>query len=614
MLNPLGLDYLVFLDWESYYDTEYSLRKLTYIEYIQSPKFKEHGISIQINSAAPIWYHTKKSMHSALMQIPWIKAGLVGHNLHFDGLIAALKYKIYPKMYIDTLGMARAILPTLQSHSLSFLADYLGLGEKNPKALDDIKGILKPDKDQLAALGRYCNDDVTLTYELYQKLAGFLPLPEYESLDQTIRMQTQPQFILDRDRLDDVIDLKLKEREDTLKEAETNITTVRSSAKLAEAFRELAVEPPTKISPRTNKETYAFAKTDLGMQKLVNDPDPKVAALAKARLSCMSNLDIRRAERFQSIHDCNNGYLPVTLNYYGAHTGRWSGGDKTNVQNLTKKSPLRSCLMAPPGYLVLAADQSQIEARITAWLAEHFKLLNDFKLNDEGISPYDVYQIMASHIYGIALDKIDDAQRFIGKMCVLGLGYGMGVEKLYTVLQQILGAGKIEKWEVQNMVDVYRKINYPIVMLWKTLDKVLSDMIHQRDGVYKCISYDAGSIKLPNDMFLQYPFLNATANDWGGVAYEYEFKGKIQNIYGGRLTENIVQALARSVIADNMRAIQQRYRVATMTHDEIVILPPKSEIDDAEQFVTEIMTTAPEWAADLPLAIEVDIDDRYAKS
>lgn len=614
MENPLKVDYLVTLDWETYYDSEYSLRTLTYIEYIQSVKFKEYGIAIQINDGNPIWYYTKAAMKKALIEIPWNKAALVGHNLHFDGLIAAVKYKLYPKYYIDTLGMARALLPTLESHSLDYLSRYLQLGVKNSKPLTELKGILKPTKEQMERLGEYCRDDVILTYELYKKLAGFLPEEEYISLDQTIRMQTQPQFLLDKPRLQQVIQLENQKRLDCLNEAEVSLTTVRSTAKLAEAFRDLGVDPPVKMSAKTKKSTFAFAKTDLGMHKLLQNSNPKVAALAKARLTCMSNLDIKRAERFIGIHDCNNGYLPVTLNYFGAHTGRWAGTDKTNLQNLTKKSALRSCLMAPPGYLILAADQSQIEARITAWLAEHFKLLNDFKLKDEGISPYDVYQIMASHIYGINVKDVNESQRFIGKMCVLGLGFGMGVEKLYAVLQQILGAGNVAKWEVQNMVDVYRSINQPIVALWNTLDTVLSHMVNQRDGVYKCISYDNSSILLPSGMYLQYPFLNATQNSWGGLAYEYEFKGKTQNIYGGRLTENIVQALARSIIASNMRKIQTRYKVATMTHDEIVTIPPKSEIEDAEQFITEIMTQPPDWAPDLPLAIEVYIDERYAKN
>lgn len=613
MYNPLDVDYLVTADWETYYDSSYSLRTMTYIEYIRSPKFKEYGVSIQINDSDPIWYTSNTSIKKALHDIPWNRAALIGHNLHFDGSILAFIHDIIPKYYIDTISLARGILPTIPSYSLKYVADYLGIGYKDSTALGEVKGILKPTKEQLEGLGVYCKDDVTLTWNVFQKLAPFLPESEYHLIDQTIKMQTQPQLTLDRERLEGVIETKLAERQDILEAADVDISTVRSSAKLIQKFRELGVDPPTKISPRTGKQAPAFAKTDLGMQKLLNDPDPKIANLAKARITCMSNIDIKRAERFIHIHDCNDGILPVPLNYYGAHTGRWSGGDKINMQNLTKKSGLRYCIVAPPDHLIMAADQSQIEARITAWLAEHMKLLRDFKLHDEGISPYDVYQIMASHIYNIDVKKVTDDQRFIGKMCVLGLGYGMGYEKLATVLNQILGAGSVPEYEAKNMVDIYRSINAPIVKLWQTMTEILNQMVHQRDGVYKCISYDPHSVKLPNGMYLQYPFLNMTANDWGAPQYEYSYKDKTQKIYGGRLTENIVQALARSVIANNILTIKDRYQVATMTHDEIIIVPHKSEVDEAHEFVTEVMSTPPEWATDLPLALEIKVDERYSK-
>lgn len=613
MQNPLELDYLVSLDWESYHDASYSLSKLTYIEYIRSPLFKAHGVGIQINDGKPIWYSSNTAIKKALEDIPWDKAGLIGHNLHFDASILAFRYNIFPKAYIDTIAMARGALPTIKSYSLMYLAEYLNLGIKDSTALVNVKGITNPTKEQLKNLGIYCCDDVTLCYKLYNVLAPYIPIKEFKLMDITTRMQTQPQMRLDKPALEVLVEEKLSERTHVLEDAGVTISEVRSSVKLGNKFRELGVEPPTKTSPANGKQTFAFAKTDLGMQKLLNDPDKRVAKLAKARLTCMSSLDIKRAERFISIHDCNKGIIPVPLNYYGAHTGRWSGGDKINFQNLTKKSGLRYCILAPEGHLIMAADQSQIEARITAWLADHLQLLRDFRLKDEGISPYDVYQIMASHIYGINVKDVDDDQRFIGKMCVLGLGYGMGHEKLGTVLNQILGAGSVSDYEARNMVDIYRDINKPIVDLWKDMDEVLNQMVHDRDGVFKILTFDQSSIHLPNGMFLQYPYLTQVPNAWGGTGYEYTYKDRPQSIYGGRLTENIVQALARTVIADNMITINERYQVATMTHDEIITVPTIGEIEEAKEFVTKIMSTPPSWATDLPLALEIKTDAKYAK-
>ena len=328
MSYPLGLDYLITLDFESYYDTEYSLTKLTYIEYIQSPLFKLHGCAVQVNEGNPIWYHTMGALRKALLEIPWNKAGLIGHNLHYDGLVLAKKFDIFPKYYLDTIGIARAVLPTIESYSLDFLSKYLELGKKDSSPLANVKGILNPSKEQITALGEYCSDDVILTWKLYNTLISFMPEDELEILDITIRMQTQPQIILDKSRLEKIVEDELQDRKELLKKAKVDIYTIRSTAKLAEEFRIRGIDPPMKTSPTTGKQIPAFAKSDTGMMKLLANPDPSISNLAAARLKCMSSLEIKRAERFIEIHDCNDGVLPVTLNYYGAHTGRWSGGDK----------------------------------------------------------------------------------------------------------------------------------------------------------------------------------------------------------------------------------------------------------------------------------------------
>jgi DNA polymerase I-like protein with 3'-5' exonuclease and polymerase domains len=613
MHNPLELDYLVTLDYETYYDTQYSLRNLTYIEYINSPLFKIHGMSVQINDTSPIWYDSKTKVRDALHEIPWNRAGMIGHNLHFDGTITSKKFDIIPKIYLDTLSLARGLLPTIKSHSLKYLAEYLTLGAKDSTALGNVKGVRTLTKKQKADLGVYCNDDVNLTWKLYQTLCSYLPEEEAELIDITLRMQTQPTFMLDVPKLNKIIVKKLGERETLLDEAGLDISQVRSSVKFAAHLAELGVDAPTKISPRTGKQTFAFAKTDLGMQMLTANPDKKVASAAMARLSCMSNLDVKRAQRFIDISNCNNEILPIPLNYYGAHTGRWSGGDKINPQNLTKKSGLRECLLAPPGHLVLAADQSQIEARITAWLAEHDSLLNDFSLHDQGLGP-DVYILMATLIYGKKAEDITDDERFIGKMCVLGLGYGMGHEKLCITLNQILGAGSFTKWDTKHMVDTYRKVNYPIKELWNQLNAVIHRMALGQEGTFKILTFDSSSIQLPNGMFLQYPNLRGIPNHYDSYDYEYEYKDKMQKIYGGRLTENIVQALARIVIAGNMIEINKVFPVATMTHDEIVIIPPIARIEEAKKLVTDVMSKPPEWCSDLPLALTIDIGEAYAKS
>ena len=173
-----------------------------------------------------------------------------------------------------------------------------------------------------------------------------------------------------------------------------------------------------KVSPTTGKAALALAKNDEGFKALAEHEDERVQALVAARLGTKSTLEETRTERFINI--AKRGSLPVPLRYYAAHTGRWGGDDKLNLQNIPRKSPLKSAIVAPDGYVIVDADSSQIEARIVAWLAGQNDLVRAFEDGE------DVYKIMASKIYRKPIGEITDQERFVGKTTILGAGYGMG--------------------------------------------------------------------------------------------------------------------------------------------------------------------------------------------
>lgn len=384
-------------------------------------------------------------------------------------------------------------------------------------------------------------------------------------------------------------------------------TVVGSAEKCAGLLRALGVEPPTKISPTTGKETYAFAKTDEAFKELLEHEDPRVRVVAECRLQTKSTLEETRTERFINIAD--RGPLPIPLRYYAAHTGRWGGDDKVNMQNLPRKSPLKKAIRAPDGYVLIDCDSSQIEARTLAWLAGQWDLVDAFEKGE------DVYKIMASSIYGVPVEEVTDSQRFVGKTTILGAGYGMGAAKFQAQLKTF--GVTLELEECKRIITVYRETYPYIPKLWRDTSDALESLVSDDltsigEGMKLAV---AGGIVLPNLLRIRYPNLRFQEQDNGKQEMVYDTKkGRAvipTRIYGGKCVENICQALARIVIANQMLMISRRYKVAMTVHDSVVVVVPQEEADEARTFVEQCMRIRPKWAAQLPLNCESKMGASY---
>jgi DNA polymerase len=289
---------------------------------------------------------------------------------------------------------------------------------------------------------------------------GF-PKAEMKLIDLTTRMFTRPLLDLDLNLLEmHLIDVKEK-KEKLLLEAGVDKDDLMSNPKFAELLKGLGVEPPMKISPTTDKETFAFSKTDEGFKALAEHEDVRVQALVAARLGNKSTLEETRTERFIGI--AKRGLMPVPLKYYAAHTGRWGGSDSLNLQNLPSRGAnggkLKKAIVAPEGYSIIDADSAQIEARVLAWLSGQNDLVEAFH-NGE-----DVYKIMASAIYSKSTDEITSEERFVGKTTILGAGYGMGAQKFRTQLKSF--GTEVSEDDARHIISVYRE-TYPfITSLWR---------------------------------------------------------------------------------------------------------------------------------------------------
>lgn len=621
---------IVTIDFETYYDDEYSLSKITTEQYIRDPKFEVIGVGIKVNDHPTDWY-SGSNPGRFLKSLNYRNRAILCHHTAFDGAILSWKFGIRPKFWLDTLSMARPIHNMMVGGSLKALAAYYGIGAKGDEVIA-AKGKRRADftPEDLAAYGRYCCNDVELTYQLFNILKKKIPVSELLVIDQTLRMYTEPVVELHEDLLREHLDAVRTRKKmllstiaaDRDRAEHTVEEMLMSNEKFAAYLQHLNVDPPRKISPKTQKESWAFAKTDKGLLELLDHPDERVQAAVSARLGVKSTIEETRTENLIGV--AQRGALPIMLNYYGAHTGRFSGGDKLNLQNLPKRGnvSIRRALRAPEGSVFVACDSSQIEARLVAWLAGQEDLVEAFAQGR------DVYSEFATEVYGRTITKADKLERFVGKTCILGLGYGMGAAKFQRTLE--IGQGgisvKIDLPEAERIVRLYRAKNWKIVQLWQLCGYALTGMVSNGTGnIHETIlPYDPEGIILPNGLRIQYPLLRRTKDGFAYCANPRQYlraarervSGAEANvewtkIYGGKVTENVVQALAALVIREQMVAIGQRYKVAFQVHDEIVIVAPAASQYDAEQDLVRVMSTPPQWAPTLPVACESGIAENY---
>jgi DNA polymerase I-like protein with 3'-5' exonuclease and polymerase domains len=615
---------IIVVDFETHYTKTYSLGKMTTEEYVRSPDFEVIGVSVQVGSDEPVWFSgTRKETKEFLEGFDFGSNLALAHNAMFDAAILSWHFDIHPKGWLDTLSMGRALHGTEVGGSLAVLAKHYELGVKGDEVLNAL-GKRRADftPEELARYGEYCKNDVALTWGLFAAMSETFPKVELRLIDLTIRMFSEPVLQLDNKLLTNHLE-EIK----TVKEAligSLDKGMLMSNPQLAEWLRNHGVEPPMKISPTTGKETYAFAKNDEEFKALLEHESTIVQAAVSARLGAKSTLEETRTQRFIDISQ--RGPMPVPLRYYAAHTGRWGGDDKLNLQNLPRKSALKHSIVAPIGYVVLDSDSSQIEARTLAWLSGQDDLVQFFELNNQEIAEgvpkhlmqYDPYKIMAAAIYGKAVNAITEKERFLGKQTVLGAGYGMGAKKFQAQLKTY--GVSLDEAECQRIIDVYRKTYPQIPKFWRRAQKILDSIIGNnadsfgRDDI---LSVDGKrGILLPNGLYLKYPNLRRRmSEETGDVEYVYDTKkGKTtvpNHIYGGKVVENVCQALARIIIGEQMLMIAKKYRVVMTVHDAIACIVPEKEADRAKEFVEICMRLRPKWAPDLPLNCEAGYGKSY---
>ena len=607
---------LITLDFETYYDKKYSLKKLTMEEYIRDPKFQVIGVGIKVNNEKTEWASgSKKEIQKYLQGFDWENSMVVAHNTLFDGAILNWCYGIDPRVLVDTLCMSRALHGVATSASLQALAERYGIGEKGTEVVE-AEGKRRSDftEEELSRYGDYCINDVELTYKLFSIFiaAGF-PKQELRVIDMTLRMFTNPTLEVDSDLLHKHLTTIKKNIENLPSSSGISKDGIMSNQKFARVLETFSVEPPKKISPTTGKETFAFAKSDEQFIKLLEHPNEKVKNLVDARLGIKSTLEETRTQRFIDIG--SRGKLPIPVRYYAAHTGRWGGDDKINIQNLPSRGPnakkLKSSILAPEGYKLIDADSSQIEARVLSWFAGQDDLTNSFARGE------DVYKKMASVIYSVSEEDVTKEQRFVGKTTILGAGYGMGSIKFQAQLKNYGFDMDID--EARRVINIYRETNWKINQLWRDCQNMLRYMVNgdtyniatHLGGVVQVIPKDK-AILLPSNLLLRYDNLKAQPTD-KGAEYMYKTRMGYIKIYGGKVVENLCQALARCIIAEQMLQIRKKYTIGLTVHDSIVACVKEEEVEEAQRYMEACMRQTPPWAKGLPLDCESGVGKNYGE-
>ena len=606
----------IYFDFETYYDKEYSLTKMTTPEYVCDPRFKVLGVAIAINDEPAQWY-------DELPDLDYENSAVVAHNCYFDAMILTLHYKRKAKEYICTQALARYCLP-VKSHSLKSVSQTLNLGMKT-------EGLTEGSHVVDSKLTDYAINDVELCRSIYKRLASTLSAEERPVHSLTIRWGVEPTLVGNIAMFREAADKAEQDRADLIATATEEYGISEDELVSNQKFARFLEESLNIDVPKKNE----------GMTPCLSKGDPEFQAMMAAhleyqtvwtaRIAAKSTINISRPRTLANVCESTGGLLPMPLKWFGAHTGRWSGHDNYNPQNLPNGSVSRTAIEAPPGHVIVVADSSQIELRVNAWWSQQSSTL------DLLAAGKCVYIAAAAAHYGVPYETFNkkSPERKLGKAITLGCGFGMGAVKFKDYCASgPLGMDPmlLTDDEAFKAITTYRNANPKIRANWETH----SDIIRQMHDINRelpdnlkgraktegkglrigPIIIHRHSIELPNKTLLTYFDLRCDSNADGNECWMY---GEANYLYGARLQENIVQALARVIISDQILMMEaEGIRTVSSTHDEVLAVCPEDQANYVLNRMLSIMGTTPEWAnlpnyPQLQLAAEGGYARNYSK-
>lgn len=630
----------VFVDLETYWSQTHSLSKMNPIVYCTHPETEIISCAVKVGSGQTQVVFGERLVKSFLASQSWDDKLVVGHNMsQFDAMILAWRCGVRPALWGCTLAMARPHHSKTTGLSLAKLVAHYGIGVKDSTALRNTKGRHLCDFTQaeVNAMREYNKADTDQCAELFYKLRALTSNREMKLIDMTIRMLVTPKFRVDVLLLEATLEKEVLRKHEMLlrlanmlgvlepgmtdDEATEQVKkTLGSAPQFSALLESLGVQVPTKLNTK-GVSIPALAKTDEEFVALQEHDDPIVAAAAGARLGVKSTILESRIGTLLDVAAATGGRLPVPINYYGADTtGRDSGAMNLNLQNLTRILPgapkltdaLRYSLKAPKNHKVVVADLSGIELRVNMFLWKVPYAMALFQADPEKA---DLYKTLASEVLCIPYDDIVKMQRQAGKAMHLGCGFGLGSTAKYRAVAKGMAQIDVSEEDATEHIAGYRRKHPEVVQGWKTCHGALPAIYHgaeyQIDPWGLCHTVKGG-IKTPQGMIL-YPDLREEVDENGRREWVYGRGRHKARIYAGKVTENIVQHLAREVVMDNALQVKKEIGINTThrVHDELVYVVPENIAEIVLDAVQDVMRTPPAWWPELVTWSEGSIGATY---
>jgi DNA polymerase len=639
------------VDFETFFDTEYALTKMSTIEYITDKRFEFTGVGHAVSPN----FHACFS-HDVVGAIMGLQTRY-GDNLEritcsfknarFDATILQEKFGIVPPYIVDVDDLARHYDSKMR-HDLATMCTMFKIGSKGDTM--QFKGLRLKDMtpDVKEKLEEYCKNDINKQCKLFKILMELLTCPELELplARHTLGLYLEPKLHFDFSLAAEVFP-KMEEILDGIIEASGQTKKLLGSRiAIVGALQELLPEGEEVPMKQGKKEMIpALAKDDEGMQELLGHRLETVRKFCEARIAIKSWPNhIKRIKSMIAQAFASYGLLRVPLNYHGCHTGRPTGGEKINLLNLGGKgrtgqgthkliAMVRKLLIAPPGKTLVICDSAQIECRLEMWLVGQSNLVIAFCDGE------DIYSQFASVLFGCEVRKPTDEERDnpeaadwvhdmdlmrgFGKDAILGCGYGMGAARFYENcrknpdLRPFFDDGTYDFRFIEKLIKTYRSTYAKVPKFWKTVESFFKLVIRfpNESIEYKILDrvlltfYNMDGtvcIKLPSGRVLYYR--HASISRGGSIKWQWG------TLYGALLVENIVQSIARDLLMTWVLWCEdENIPVVTHCYDEIVAIAPDEDADDMLAQMDEIMCTNPEWAEGMPLAAEGMTSKFYTK-
>jgi hypothetical protein len=579
------------VDFETFYNEEVGVETLGVWHYCRHPEFEAYLVTIATTTGVKYCGRPEDFDWSTISGNNW---RWVSHNRSFDqpvyeSLVESDKVPHhFPAVWECTADLAAFLGAPRNLKNAS--AELLKIGVSKDTR-NKMKGKRWADMEPefRREVEEYAIKDAELCLQIWGKYGDKWSEHERWLSRETTRMCLQG-VPLNKTKINDRIEhlkVLLWEARIKLPWVEDDRPTLSAIA-LAEECHKVGITPPSSLA-EDSPECEAWEKEH-------GEKYPWVAAMRQYR-KC--NILLKKLETMRK-RLRPDGWMAYGLKYFGATTGRDSGDAGLNMQNLQRAESygvdVRGLIQAPEGYSLVISDLSQIEPRCLSWLAGDQEML-DFIAK----SP-DLYEAQA-RAWGFwdqpgSLREDKTGIRHLVKQLNLGLGYGMGIKRFCEVTG-------LEQHRAAELVALYRRKNPKVLALWKKLENNLRMSVTRNDETYE--------VELPSGRKLSYRKPNNNENH---LSAEIVRGGKYVRMkwWGGSLTENLTQAMARDCFMTAVKRIRESdIPVIMRVHDEVVCCVKNSEADVAKNTIEAIMRKPPEWASNLPLACETKITGRYEK-